>query len=127
MKNKTKNPGKQRLRLYKGALHTKRKLLIAPLDKALQKKHGIKKISVRKGDSVKVIVGDNKNKTGKVQRVDYSSAKVFISDIKYKTSRGQEKMLPFIASNLLITDLVLTDPRRLNSKKLKTPKKDKVV
>lgn len=120
-KNITKNPGKQRLKIYKGKLHTKRKLLVSPLEKSLQKKHNLKRISIRKGDSVKVVVGDNKGKTGKVERVDYTKARVFVNEIKYKNSKAQEKMTPLVASNLLITDLVMNDSRRI--KKKKTPKK----
>jgi large subunit ribosomal protein L24 len=117
----TKNPGKQRLKIYKGPLHTKRKLLVCPLDKPLQKKHDLKSILVRKGDTVKVMVGDKKGKSGKVEIVDHAKAKVFVKDIKYKNSRGQEKMYPLVASNLLITDLVVDDLKRF--KKKKTPEK----
>jgi large subunit ribosomal protein L24 len=120
-KNVTKNPGKQRLKIYKGKLHTKRKLLVCPVDKPLQKQHNIKRISVRKGDTVKIIVGDNKGKTGKVEKVDYSKSRVYVNDIKYKNARAQEKMSPLVASNLLITDLVVSDLKRI--KKKKTPKK----
>ncbi len=112
----TKNPGKQRLKIYKGKLHTKRKLLVCPIDKSLQKQHGIKRISVRKGDSVKIIVGSYKGKTGKVEKVDYTKSKVFIKEIKIKNIKGQEKMIPFVASNLLITDIVLSDLRRIKKK-----------
>ncbi len=114
----TKNPGKQRLKIYKAPLHKRRKLLVCPLDKDLQKKHNLKRISIRKGDSVKVIVGDNKGKTGKVEKVDYSKSKIYVKEIKYKNARAQEKMSPLVASNLLITDLVLSDSKRLEKKNL---------
>jgi large subunit ribosomal protein L24 len=120
-KKVTKNPGKQRLKVYKGKIHTKRKLLVCPIDKALQKQHSIKRIPVRKGDSVKIIVGSHKGKTGKVEKVDYTKSKVFIKEIKMKNIKGQEKMIPFVASNLLITDIVLSDLKRI--KKNKAPKK----
>lgn len=118
----TKNPGKQRLKIYNASLCKRRKLLVCPLDKNLIKTHNLKKLPVRKGDTVKVIIGDNKGKSGKVEKVDYTQLKVFIKDIKYKNTRGQEKMTPFVASNLLITDLILTDTKRIK----KTPKKVKV-
>lgn len=119
-KSISKNPGKQRIKIYKGPIHTKRKLLVCPLDDKLKKEHNIKKISVRKGDSVKVLTGSLKGKSGKVEKVDYSKAKVYVKDFKYKNSRAQEKMKPLVASNLLITDLVLTDTKRLVKK---TPSK----
>jgi ribosomal protein uL24 len=83
---------------------------------------GKKKLPVRKGDTVKIMVGDNKGKTGKIEKVDYTKERVFIKDIKRSNNRGQEKLLPFVASNLLITDVVLTDIKRI-SKKHKTIKK----
>jgi large subunit ribosomal protein L24 len=117
----TKNPGKQRLKIYKGPLHTKRKLLVCPVDKPLQKIHSLKSALVRKGDSVKIMVGEHKGKIGKVEIVDHSKAKVFVKEIKHKNSRGQEKMTALVASNLLITDLVVDDLKRF--KKKKTPEK----
>lgn len=120
----TKNPGKQRLKIYNASIHQKRKLLSSPVEKTLAEKEGIKKLSVRKGDTVKIMVGKYKGKTGKVEKVDYTKAKVYLKEIKTKNVRGQEKMIPFVASNLLITDLVLTDLKRIKNKK--TPKKVKV-
>lgn len=37
MDAKTKKPNKQRKRMYQSALHKKRKLLVAPIDKNIQK------------------------------------------------------------------------------------------
>jgi large subunit ribosomal protein L24 len=123
-KQTTKNPGKQRLKIYNSSIHQKRKSLSSPLDKSLIEKEGVKKLSVRKGDTVKIMVGKYKGKTGKVEKVDYTKSKVFLKEIKTKNVRGQEKMVPFVASNLLITDLILTDLKRIKNKK--TPKKVKV-
>jgi ribosomal protein uL24 len=122
-KQVTKNPGKQRLKLYKAPMHVKRKSLVCPLNKALQKQYGVKNIAVRKGDIIKVIVGDDKGKIGKIEKVDYSSSKVFVKDVKYKNVRGQEKLTPLVTSNLLLTELIMTDSKRIIKKK--TPKKVK--
>jgi len=119
---KTINPGKQRKRLYDVIYHHKRNILTAPLDKRLFSSIGKKKLPIRKGDTVKIMTGDNKGKTGKIEKVDYTKERVFIKDIKRSNNRGQEKLLPFVASNLLITDVVLTDTRRI-SRKHKTIKK----
>ena len=121
MNTKTKKPTKQRKKLYQGALHTKRKLLVAPLDKKLREQIGRKSIAIRKGDTVKILIGSKKGKSGKVEKVDYSKAKVFVKEIIYKTNKGLEKLLPLTASNLVITDVVLDDIKRF--KKAVTVKK----
>ncbi len=119
---KTINPGKQRKRLYNTIYHNKKKVLTAPLDKKLFASVGKKRLSVRKGDTVKIMTGENKGKTGKIEKVNYTKERVFIKDIKRSNNRGQEKLLPFMASNLLIIDVVLTDVKRI-SKKHKSIKK----
>jgi len=123
MKNKTIKPGKNRKRTLTGVYHIKRKLLVAPLDKALEKQVNRKRVSLRKGDTVKVLVGSNKGKTSTVERVNYDKGVVYLKDFKVTNSRGQEKLLPFQASNLIITNLVLTDKKRLIVKK---PKKQNI-
>lgn len=126
MNTKTKKPTKQRKRLYQGALHTKRKLIVAPIDKKLREQIGKKSIAVRKGDTVKILVGSHKGKSGKVEKVDYSKAKVYVKEIIYKTNKGVEKLFPLTASNLLITDVVLDDIRRFK-KNIAATKKNSVA
>lgn len=119
MSNKTKNPGKNRKRMLTGVYHVKRKSLVAPIDKPLVKQVNKKKTSLRKGDTVKVLVGEHKGKTSVVEKVNYDKAVVYLKDFKVTNSRGQEKLLPFKASNLVITTLVLNDKKRFAEKKSK--------
>ena len=120
---KTKKPSKQRKRLYKLSLHQIRKRLVAPLDKAVAKSIGKKRLVVRTGDTIKVLTGKHKGKTGKVEKVDYTRMKVYIKEIKFKNVKGQERLVPFVASNLLLTNVLTEDRRRL---KIKNPQKEKV-
>jgi len=122
MNSKTKKPTKQRKRMHEGGLHTKRKQLVAPIDKKLVTEVGKKKILIRKGDTVKILVGKHKGKSGKIEKVDYTKCKVYIKDIKCKNNKGQEKLIPFTASNLILTEVVLNDSLRIK-KTSKTPKK----
>ena len=124
MDAKTKKPNKQRKRMYQSALNKKRKLLVATIDKNIQKEVNKKSIAIRKGDTVKVMVGNHKGKSGKVEVVDYTKVKVYIKDIKTKNTRGQEKLIPFTASNLMLTNVILDDSKRIKEKKTKTPKVD---
>ena len=125
---KTIKPNKQRRRMYNANYQNKRRNLVSPVDKKVATIIGKNRIVVRKGDTVKIMVGNNKGKTGKVERVNYTKERVFIKDIKVKNARGQEKLIPFVASNLIITDAVMTDSQRITKKKIikKTPINKKV-
>jgi large subunit ribosomal protein L24 len=123
MNIKSKKPSKQRKKLYKGALHTRRKLLVAPVSKEIKENINKSKLVVRKGDKVKILVGNNKGKTGVVQRVDYDKAKVFIKGFSRTNSRSQERLIPFVASNLIIIDALLDDNKRIKNVATKTSKK----
>ncbi len=117
MNTKTIKPNKQRRRIFTGPYHTKRKTLVAPIDKKIRKEALRKRAVLRKGDTVKVLVGDNKGKTSTVDRVNYDNGIVYLKDFKVTNSKGQEKLLPFKASNLVITTLILTDKKRFITKK----------
>jgi ribosomal protein uL24 len=119
MNTKTIRPSKQRKRMATGVYHTKRRLLVAPLDKAMEKEVAKKKAVLRKGDTVKIMVGKNKGKTSTVSKVNYDKGMIYLKDIKVTNSRGQEKSTPINASNLLITNLVLTDKKRFPKKEVK--------
>ncbi len=113
---KTKNPSKQRKRnIYKTNIYGKRKLLVARLDKPLLKTTSKKRLTVRKADTVKILRGKYKGKSGKVEKVSYTKAKVYIKDIKQTNSRGQDKLIPFNASNLVIIELFLNDNKRIKN------------
>ncbi len=124
---KTIKPNKQRKRMYNASYQNKRKNLVSPVDKKIEAILGKKRIVVRKGDTVKIMVGNNKGKSGKVERVNYTKERIFIKDIKVKNARGQEKLIPFVASNLIITDAIVTDNQRTSKKIIKkTPINKKV-
>ncbi len=116
MNTKTIKPSKQRKRQMTGVYHTKRRLLVSPLDKAMQKETGRKRAVVRKGDTVKIMRGSHKGKTSTIIKVNYDKGVVHLKDIKVTNSRGQEKNPPLHASKLLITNLVLTDKKRFLKK-----------
>jgi len=115
---KTKKPSKQRKRnIYKTNIYGKRKLLVAKLDKPLLKTTTKKRMTVRKGDTIKILRGKYKGKSGKVDKVSYTKAKIYIKDIKQTNSRGQDRLIPFNASNVIIIDLILNDNKRISKNK----------
>ncbi len=107
-------PRKQRLFRYTASNHLRQKFVHARIAKELAKKLGVKKrnTAVRKGDTVKVMSGDSRGKSGKVSGVDMHRAVVFIEGITRKNAKGKESQVPISASNVYITDMDLGDKLR---------------
>ena len=67
---------------------------------------------MRKGDTVKIMRGQFKKKTGKVDRVDLQRLRVY-TDVAFQMKRdGSKALYPLDPSNLQIMDLSLDDKRR---------------
>ncbi len=78
----------------------------AHLSKELREKEGKKRSArVHKGDSVKVLRGAFKGKSGKVSRVDVKGSRLFVEGIVLKKQSGQEKPAPLEPSNVVLTAL----------------------
>ncbi|MGD0511023.1 MAG: 50S ribosomal protein L24 [Candidatus Micrarchaeaceae archaeon] len=111
---KSGKPKKQRSFRFNAPLHVRQHFVHAHIDKQLKKRLSLKKSSVQisRGDTVKVMSGGNKGKTGKVTSVDLRTGRVRIDSLTKKNARGKEYNLSVNASNVYITDLNLTDKYR---------------
>ena len=105
-------PRKQRKYALKAPLHIKRKLVSAHLAESLRSKYKIRSLPLRKGDTVKVMRGQFKKKTGKVARVDLKQTRIYIEGIEMVKKDGSKIPYPIHPSNLLIENLVLEDKQR---------------
>lgn len=107
-------PRKQRYYRFNAPLNARQKFLHVHISKELKQSLGIKvrALQIRKGDTVKVMSGKFKGKTGKVNSVSLSTNRVRIEGVTRKNSKGKETMIPIYSSNLYITDLDLTDKTR---------------
>lgn len=110
----SKQPRKQRKYRYNAPMHLQGRFLSAHLSKDLRKKHNTRSLRVRKGDKVKVLVGNFKGKSGKVEKVDVNKSQVFITGIDVEKKDGSKSMVPINASNLIIEELV-ADKKRLKA------------
>lgn len=122
----SKQPRKQRKYLANAPLHIKHKMLSTNLTKELRKKYGKRNFPVRKGDTIKIMRGEYKKKTGKILEVDTKKLKVLIDGIYKSKKDGTKIKVYFYPSNLQIQELNLEDKKRneaLNRKA--TPKKEK--
>ena len=106
-------PRKQRKSRYQAPLHVRHKLMGAMLSPELREKHGIKSISVRAGDTVKVLRGDNKGKEGKVAGVNLKKMTITVDGVSVTKSDGTEVPRPVHPSSVMITKLETKDEKRL--------------
>ena len=113
--NSASQPRKQRKYLYNAPLHIKHKLCNVALSKDLKKEHNARSIPVRKGDTVKIMTGSFKEKTGKVSKVSLIRTKVFVEGAAVKRRDGTESLYPIHPSNVMITKLDLSDKKRAES------------
>lgn len=109
----SKSPKKQRKFLFNAPLHLKSKLVVSHLSPELRKKHNTRGLRVRTGDKVKILRGQFKGKAGKIERVNTKKCKVYITGIEFVKKDGSKSLYPVHASNLLITDLNLSDKKRV--------------
>ncbi len=105
-------PKKQRKKLVKMPLHQRKKLVSAHLSKELREKYKKRAMPIRKGDTVTIMRGSFKGKTGKVIRVDLKKARVYVEGIVRKKTDGKEINIPLNASNLMIIALNESDEVR---------------
>lgn len=122
---KSSKPRKQRHFRFNADLHTRQHFVHAHLDKSLRTKLNIKKraVQISKGDTVKVMTGKNKGKTGKVIIVNTRRSVVYLDSLKKKNARGKEYDVPISSSNVYITDLNLTDKKRAGKLRVKAQPK----
>ena len=101
-KSKTRNPSKQRNRISKATTFHKHKLMSVRLSTDLKKKYDVKKMPVRKGDTVYVTSGDFVGTEGKVSEADYKNQKLTIEGVLREKADKSKIMYPIHVSNLVI-------------------------
>lgn len=121
----SKQPRKQRKYLAKAPLHIKHKFLAAHLSKELRKKYQRRSFPLRKGDTVKIMRGSFKKKTGKIEIVDVKRTRASIEKIQKAKKDGTKVNVFFHPSNVQIQELNLDDKKRIESIERKIKKTGK--
>ncbi len=111
----SKQPRKQRKYRYNSPLHIKQKFMKSHLSKELKKKYGKRAVIVRKGDNVKVMRGQFKGKTGKVDFASTKKGFVYVTGIEVVKKDGSKLNFPINPSNIIINELNLDDRKRIKS------------
>ncbi len=125
---KSMKPNKQRKAHYNAPLHEKRKRIAARLllDKPDARFASVRSVTVRVGDTVRVIRGDfsnggkrhggkrNENPlTGAVLRIESETGRIFIEGAKGSKSDNKEEAVPVHSSNVVVVKLDETDKLRV--------------
>jgi large subunit ribosomal protein L24 len=105
-------PRKQRKALYNLPLHKRRAQMSTGLDKTLKTQYKKNSFPLVKGDSVKIVTGEHKGKTGKVTAVDLKRYIINIEGILTKKANGKEAFVPMRPANVIITEFNLKDEKR---------------
>lgn len=101
-KSKTRNPSKQRNRISKATTFHRHKLMSVRLSTDLRKKYDVKKMPVRKGDTVYVTAGDFVGTEGKVSEADYKNQRLTIEGVLKEKADKSKIMYPIHVSKLVI-------------------------
>ncbi|MEM0147110.1 MAG: 50S ribosomal protein L24 [Candidatus Micrarchaeaceae archaeon] len=116
---KSSKANKQRFARFNASMHIRQHFAHAHISKDLRQKLGVstRSIQLRRGDTIKIMAGSMKGKTGKVHSILLRNGTAEIEGITRKDAKGKEKFIPISISNLYIIDMDLSDKRR--SAKLK--------
>ena len=109
----SKQARKQRKYLANAPLHIKRKMVSCHLSKELRNKYARRSFAVRKGDMVKIMTGEFKDKTGKVSLIDVNKMRLAIEGLQMTKKDVSKTNALFNASNVMITEINLDDKKRL--------------
>ncbi len=112
MQKSVKDPGKQRKKLFNAPAHIRHKHMASPLSNELAASKGVKTLPVRKGDTVRIVRGDNKGFEGKVSRVDLKAYRVYLEGLTREKVDGTNIFLAIHPSKVQIRNLNLDDKYR---------------
>ena len=108
----SKKPRKQRNFVKRAYIHLRGRFFNAHLSDELSKKYSIRALRLRKGDRVKIMKGQFKGKTGKVEGIDSANIRVYVEGLEVQKKDGTKVKFSVHPSNLMITELNLSDKKR---------------
>ncbi|RLF03565.1 MAG: 50S ribosomal protein L24 [Thermoprotei archaeon] len=111
-KGVSSQPKKVRKRYFNAPLHQRHKDMNAPLSPELRREYGIKRLPVRKGDTVLIMRGSFKGHEGKVTGVDLKRRRISVEGVTRNKADGTPVPIPIHPSKVMITRLDLSDKYR---------------
>ena len=111
----SKQPRKQRKYRANAPSHIRHKLMSVNLSNDLKKKYGKRNVPLRKDDTVRIMNGEFKGKTGKIDVINNSKLKVSVAGMTRTKKEGSKVGVWFDPSNLQIKELNLEDKMRVKA------------
>eukprot|EP00477_Mikrocytos_mackini_P000408 GAHX01000433.1.p1 GENE.GAHX01000433.1~~GAHX01000433.1.p1 ORF type:complete len:138 (-),score=25.21 GAHX01000433.1:32-415(-) len=108
---------KQRKRHFQAPDHLRLKIMSSGLSKELKDKYKKRTCSIRKGDTVKVISGEHKGLSGKVNRVNRGNFRIYVDGISKKKQNGDEYNCAIHPSRCQIIELYMDNSRQTKLEK----------
>jgi large subunit ribosomal protein L24 len=105
-------PTKQRKKLFQAPDHVRYKFFAAPLSPELRASHGVRTLSVRSGDSVRIMRGDQKGFEGKITSINRKKYRIYVEGLTREKVDGTTIFVPIHPSKVMITRLNLDDKWR---------------
>ena len=102
----------QRKNLLSAPSSERRKIMSCRLSKELRNKHKVRNLPIRKNDVVKILKGQQKNKSGKVTTVYRRRWVIYVDKITKDKQNGQPINIPIKPSNCVIETLHLDKDRK---------------
>ena len=123
MKDYSRQPRKQRKANYNKNQHAQMRSMSAHLSDELLKEYGlVRSMTVRKGDTVKVVRGIFKGHAAKVVKAFPQKGFISIDEATLTKADGKKVARMFRPSNVILTKMDMSDPwRREKLSRFKTP------
>jgi large subunit ribosomal protein L24 len=123
MKEYSRQPRKQRLANYNRNQHAQMRAMSAHLSDELLKEYSlVRSMTVRKGDTVKVVRGIFKGHTAKVVKAFPQKGFISIDEATLTKADGKKVARMFRPSNVILTKMDMSDPwRREKLSRFRTP------
>jgi large subunit ribosomal protein L24 len=112
-------PRKQRAAMYRRHNVERRRHLRAPLSTELRTRYARRNITIRKGDTARIISGSFEGREERVAKVNVRDGTVTLDNVTLKKADAKLKPLPLKPAHLVLTRLNLADPWR--RQRLKVP------
>jgi len=110
----TESRRRQRKLLFNLHVSARRRKMVVPLAPELQAQKGIKRLPVRKGDTVIVVRGESdiRGIEGKVSKVNTRTRSVVVEGVTVKKADGKQTERPVYFGNVMITAMTQDKMRK---------------
>ncbi len=108
----SRQPRRQRKAQFNRPVHRRGMVMVLPLSKELRTRYHRRRLTVRKGDTVRVLAGSFVGREERVARVDRKNRRLILDNVTLRKADKKLQQLPLNPGHLLLTRLNLSDAWR---------------